>query len=138
THGRAERAYDFLDVVALGTIADVVPLVGENRVLARHGLERMNPSARPGLKALAQVAGLGERRVTSGQVAFVLAPRINAAGRMGNAEQGLRLLMARDEGEARACAESLEEENDRRRRFDEEALTEAAQRVETELGWPNC
>ncbi len=136
--GGLERASEFLDVVALGTIADVVPLVGENRVLARHGLERLNRGGRLGLKALIDMAGLAGRRISSGQVAFVLAPRINAAGRMGNAEQGLRLLLARDASEARACAESLEEDNNRRRRFDEEALVEAAGRVESELDWPNC
>jgi single-stranded-DNA-specific exonuclease len=136
--GGLERASEFLDVVALGTIADVVPLVGENRILARHGLDRLSRTHRLGLQALVEVAGIGGRRVTSGQVAFVLAPRINAAGRMGNAEQGLRLLLARDAAEARACAESLEEDNDRRRRFDEDALGEATQRVETELGWPRC
>jgi single-stranded-DNA-specific exonuclease len=136
--GGLDRAREFLDVVALGTIADVVPLVGENRVLARLGLERLNEGPRIGLKALIDVAGLSGRRISSGQVAFVLAPRINAAGRMGNAEQGLRLLLAREPGEARAFAESLEEDNDRRRRFDEVALIEASQRVETELGWPGC
>jgi single-stranded-DNA-specific exonuclease len=136
--GGIERARDYLDVVALGTIADVVPLVGENRVLARLGLDRLSGSQRPGLRALAEVAGLGGRRIGSGHVAFVLAPRINAAGRMGHAEQGLRLLLARDPAEARACAESLEEDNDRRRRADEQVLAEAAQRVETELDWPRC
>jgi single-stranded-DNA-specific exonuclease len=136
--GGLDRAREFLDVVALGTIADVVPLVGENRVLARLGLERLNQSPRLGLRALIEVAGLTGRRISSGQVAFVLAPRINAAGRMGNAEQGLRLLLARESGEARVCAESLEEDNDRRRQFDEAALQEAAQRVEAELDWPNC
>jgi single-stranded-DNA-specific exonuclease len=136
--GGLDRAREFLDVVALGTIADVVPLVGENRVLARLGLERLNDSPRLGVRSLIEVAGLTGRRITSGQVAFVLAPRINAAGRMGNAEQGLRLLLAREASEARACAESLEEDNERRRRFDEVALVEAAQRVETELGWPDC
>ncbi|HTO90373.1 MAG TPA: single-stranded-DNA-specific exonuclease RecJ [Candidatus Sulfotelmatobacter sp.] len=136
--GGLDRARDFLDVVALGTIADVVPLVGENRVLARLGLERLNQSPRLGLRALIEVAGLAGRRISSGQVAFVLAPRINAAGRMGNAEQGLRLLLAREPGEARVCAESLEEDNDTRRRYDEAALLEASQRVESELDWPNC
>ncbi len=136
--GGLERAREFLDVVALGTIADVVPLVGENRVLARLGLDHLNRGERVGLRALAEVAGLGGKRITSGQVAFVLAPRINAAGRMGNAEQGVRLLLARDLSEARACAESLEEDNNRRRQFDEEALNEAAGRVESELGWPHC
>jgi single-stranded-DNA-specific exonuclease len=136
--GGLERARDFLDVVALGTIADVVPLVGENRVLARLGLDRLNQAQRVGLRALVEVAGLAGKRISSGQVAFVLAPRINAAGRMGNPEQGLRLLLAREPEEARACAESLEEDNDRRRRFDERALAEAAACVESELGWPDC
>lgn len=136
--GGLERAAAYLDVVALGTIADVVPLVGENRVLARLGLDRLNRHGRIGLKSLVDVAGLSGRTISSGQVAFVLAPRINAAGRMGNAEQGVRLLLARDAAEARVCAESLEEDNQRRRQFDEAALAEAARRIEEELDWPEC
>jgi single-stranded-DNA-specific exonuclease len=136
--GGIERACEYLDVVALGTIADVVPLVGENRVLARLGLDRLNRGERAGLRALADVAGLGGRPISSGQVAFVLAPRINAAGRMGNAEQGLLLLLARDSSEAHAIAGSLEEDNMLRRRYDEQALEDAARRVETEGGWPDC
>jgi len=132
------RARAFLDVVALGTIADVVPLVGENRVLARLGLDHLNRGDNLGLRSLIEVAGLTGKRISSGQVAFVLAPRINAAGRMGNAEQGLRLLLARDRQEARAIADSLEEDNQRRRRFDEEVLLEAAAQVESELHWPDC
>jgi single-stranded-DNA-specific exonuclease len=136
--GGSDAAHEYLDAVALGTIADVVPLVGENRVLARLGLDRLNRGERIGLKALIEVAKLGGKSISSGQVAFVLAPRINAAGRMGNAEQGLRLLLARDAREAGAIAESLEEDNQRRRGFDEQALAEASGRVETELGWPAC
>ncbi len=136
--GGIERAREFLDVVALGTIADVVPLVGENRVLARLGLDRINAQPRLGLQALIEVSGLAGKRISSGQVAFVLAPRINAAGRMGNAEQGITLLLARDAAAGRACAESLDEDNERRRRFDENVLTEASQRVETELRYPDC
>lgn len=131
--GGLDRARDFLDVVALGTIADVVPLVGENRVLAHLGLDRLNQHRRLGLRALVDRAGLGGRRITSGQVAFVLAPRINAAGRMGNAELGLRLLLAREDQEAADCAQALEEENDRRREKDGEALREAERRVREEL-----
>jgi single-stranded-DNA-specific exonuclease len=136
--GRHEEAREYLDVVALGTIADVVPLVGENRVLAHFGLERLNHTGRVGLKALMEVAGLSGRRVGSGHVAFVLAPRINAAGRMGDGRDALLLLKARDRGEALALAQSLEEDNQRRRQFDEEALEQASQRVSTELGWPDC
>src|SRR5262249_33969175 len=90
------------------------------------------------LRALIDVAGLSGRRISSGQVAFVLAPRINAAGRMGNAEQSLRLLMARETGEARDIADSLEHDNDQRRKYDEAALIEAGQRVERELNYPDC
>jgi single-stranded-DNA-specific exonuclease len=136
--GGIERAREYLDVVALGTIADVVPLVGENRVLARLGLDLLNRTQRPGLRAMIDVAGLGGRRLASSHVAFVIAPRINAAGRMGHAEQGLRLLLAPDEREGRAYAESLDEDNARRRQEDERALVEAEQRVRTELGWPDC
>jgi single-stranded-DNA-specific exonuclease len=136
--GRARRAEDFLDVVALGTIADVVPLVGENRILATLGLERLNRTRHLGLRALLERAGLAGRKVTSGQVAFVLAPRINAAGRMGDASQALRLLLARDDGEARACAESLEDDNQRRRSFDEKAAAQAAELAGRELDWPRC
>ncbi|HTR96846.1 MAG TPA: single-stranded-DNA-specific exonuclease RecJ [Candidatus Acidoferrales bacterium] len=136
--GGIDHACQYLDVVALGTIADVVPLVGENRILARLGLDQMNHAQRLGLRALIEVAGLAGRRISSGQVAFVLAPRINAAGRMGNAEQGLRLLMAREWSEALDIARSLEDDNERRRKFDEAALIEAGRRVEQELSYPEC
>ena len=136
--GGLERARGYLDVVALGTIADVVPLVGENRVLAQLGLRLLNEQRRPGIRALAEMAGAGERTITSGQVAFVLAPRINAAGRMGNAEQGLRLLQAREAGEAHALALSLEDDNRRRRESDEKVLREAEVMVQRDLGYPEC
>lgn len=136
--GGLERARSYLDVVALGTIADVVPLVGENRVLARYGLEALSRTPRLGLRALIELAGLEGKSISGGQVAFLLAPRINAAGRMGNAEQGVRLLEARDADEAQSVASSLEEDNELRRQHDEQALEDAARRVETELSWPDC
>ena len=136
--GGLDHARDYLDVVALGTIADVVPLVGENRVLARLGLDRLNEGKSLGLAALIEKVNLKGKRISSGQVAFVLAPRINAAGRMGNAEQGLRLLLSRDRQEAVAIAGSLEEDNDERRKKDEKALVEAERRVTEELAYPDC
>src|SRR5439155_499525 len=132
--GGLDRARSYLDVVALGTIADVVPLVGENRVLARLGLDRLNQEPRLGLSALISVSGLKDKRITSGHVAFVLAPRINAAGRMGNAEQGLRLLLARDQDEAETIARSLEEDNLQRRKHDEKVLHEAIRQGEEAVG----
>ena len=136
--GGLDRARGYLDVVALGTIADVVPLVGENRVLARLGLDRLNQEPRLGLEALIFASKLKGKRITSGHVAFVLAPRINAAGRMGNAEQGLRLLLARDETEATAIAGSLEEDNQERRKHDERVLEEAVRMVQDEVAYPDC
>jgi len=136
--GRGELAEGFLDVVALGTIADAVPLGGENRVLAALGLERLSRTERPGLQALIELCGLWGRRISGGQVAFQLAPRINAAGRMGSAQPALDLLFARDPGEARAIAMGLDEDNMRRRELDDRMEQEAAEQVETRLGWPDC
>jgi len=135
--GHGDLARRYLDVVALGTIADVVPLVGENRVLARLGLDLLNDAPRLGLASLKAVAAV-KGRITSGHVAFVLAPRINAAGRMGNAEQSLRLLLARDTDEADTIARSLEEDNTERRKHDEKVLDAAIRMVEAEIGYPEC
>jgi single-stranded-DNA-specific exonuclease len=118
-----------LDLVALGTIADVVPLVGENRVFAKIGLERLCNSDKPGIVALKEVAGLRTRRVESGHVAYILAPRINAAGRLGNAESGVRLLLSTDPREAAIIAESLEEDNTNRKRIDESTLEDALKQL---------
>ncbi len=121
----ADFVLENLDLVALGTIADVVPLRGENRIFAKIGLDRICTSTRPGIVALKEVAGLTARRVESGHVAYILAPRINAAGRLGNAESGVRLLLATDRVEALAIAEGLEEDNAMRKRIDESTLEEA-------------
>jgi len=114
-----------LDLVALGTIADVVPLVGENRIFAKMGLDQLHDSHRPGITALKEVAGLTSRRIESGHVAYILAPRINAAGRLGNAESGVRLLLSTERREALSIAESLEEDNTNRKKIDESTLEDA-------------
>jgi single-stranded-DNA-specific exonuclease len=126
---------DALDLVALGTIADVVPLVGANRILVRSGLEVLATSRRPGVRALKRVAGIADGTpIAAGQVGFRLAPRINAAGRLDDAGRGVRLLLTRDADEARALAEELDRENQARqeieRRILDEALADAAARVE--------
>jgi single-stranded-DNA-specific exonuclease len=114
-----------LDLAALGTIADVVPLLGENRIFAKIGLEQLCASEKPGIVALKEVAGLRTRRVESGHVAYILAPRINAAGRLGNAESGVRLLLSTEPREATIIAESLEEDNTNRKKIDESTLEDA-------------
>ena len=135
------RAKQYLDVVALGTIADVVPLVGENRVLARLGLDQLNMATRPGLHALLEESpkrlsaakGGPTKPLSSTHVAFVLAPRINAAGRMGKAERGLDLLLAEDRDEARRIARELEMLNADRRERDTLVREQASQRADREL-----
>ncbi len=120
-----------LDLVALGTVADVVPLVEVNRILVRWGLEELSRSRRPGIRALKRVAGVAEGSpVSAGQVGFRLAPRINAAGRLDDAGRGVRLLLGADPAAAAALAEELDRENRSRqeieRRILEEALADAA------------
>jgi single-stranded-DNA-specific exonuclease len=125
---------DALDLVALGTIADVVPLVDANRILVRAGLEVLARSRRPGVRALKRVAGVAEGAlVTAGQVGFRLAPRINAAGRLDDAGRGVRLLLETDAERADALARELDRENQARQELErtilEEALHDAAERV---------
>ena len=119
----AEEARDFLkslmDLVALGTIADVVPLVGENRILAHFGLEVLQNSARPGIQALLEVTGLRGKQLRAEHVGFVLGPRINAAGRTDHAGAALELFLTTDPARAHEIAKHLDMLN--RRRREEEA-----------------
>ena len=114
-----------LALVALGTVADVVPLVGENRSMVREGLAGFPPQGRPGLAALAAQAGLGARGVDAEAIAFALAPRLNAAGRLDDANLALRLLCTPDPAEAQALAERLQELNRQRQHLTQEALDRA-------------
>jgi single-stranded-DNA-specific exonuclease len=123
-----EELWPFLDLVALGTIADLVPLVGENRILAKHGLTQLAGTARPGLRALAEVAGIplsASGGVGVGRVAFGLAPRINAAGRLDDATAAVRLLLTHDPSEARALAADLDRQNRERQELEGSILAEA-------------
>ncbi|MGH9348564.1 MAG: single-stranded-DNA-specific exonuclease RecJ [Vicinamibacterales bacterium] len=135
--GRAAWLPAFVKVAALGTLADVVPLVGENRIIAKLGLEMLSKGPhKVGLRALLEASGLLHREIDSYHVSFVIAPRINAAGRMSTPDLAARLLLAADESmgaEAKALAERLNAENLRRQ--DEEAaiVAEARTVVETDL-----
>jgi len=114
----------FLDYVALATVADVVPLTGENRILVRHGLKMLADSRWTGLRALVDAAGLAGRSIKAGHVGFILAPRLNAVGRIGDAAQGVRLLLSDDPAEAAAIARELETLNARRQALDQRILEE--------------
>lgn len=121
-----------LDLVALATIADAVPLLGENRILVRNGLPQIRARRRSGLMALAEVAGLdlAERELKPGHVAFVLAPRLNAAGRMEEATAAIRLLLTEDAAEAAALAGQLDMLNRKRQAVEGGMLDEATALVE--------
>jgi single-stranded-DNA-specific exonuclease len=132
--GRDRWLPGFVKIAAIGTLADVVPLVGENRAIAKIGLDLLSRGPhKVGLRALLEVAGLTGRPVDSYQVAFLLAPRLNAAGRMASPEVAARLLLAVDEGqagEAAALAAQLNDENLRRQEQEQAVLAEARQSVE--------
>ncbi|HBZ87099.1 MAG: single-stranded-DNA-specific exonuclease RecJ [Candidatus Edwardsbacteria bacterium RIFOXYD12_FULL_50_11] len=118
-----------LDLVALGTLADIVPLTGENRVLAKYGLEKIRSSSKPGIRALLEVTGLTGKPLDSGQIVFMLAPRINAAGRIGEADSALRLLITENQDEAFAIARTLDQENRKRKEIDDRILADAVSMV---------
>jgi single-stranded-DNA-specific exonuclease len=124
-----------LDLVALATIADVVPLVGENRSLTIAGLRALARTQKPGLRALMKVARVDPATADSGQVAFRLAPRINAAGRLGHPGAALELLLTEDADEARALAGRLEELNRDRQAVEDKILRAAIAQVED---WPEA
>ena len=125
-----EELYSSLDLVALATIADVVPLNQENRTLVRYGLKALARTELPGLRALMARAGLGDGPVDAGQVAFRIAPRINAAGRMAEAMTALELLMSDDVAHSSALADRLEDANDLRREEETRMLREALDQLE--------
>ena len=118
----ARLLQSYLKVVAIGTIADVVPLLGENRVIARFGLEGLCQPSQSGLAALIEVAGLAGKEIGVGDVGFYLAPRLNAAGRMENARDVIDLFTLSDATRTREIAERLEHLNSERQRVEEEIL----------------
>jgi len=122
-----------LDVVALATVADVVPLLDENRALALLGLRRLAQTQKPGLRALMRVAGVDPAAVDESSIGFRLAPRINASGRLCRPEAALALLLTADDAEAKRLAEELEALNRERQSVEERILREAVDEVES---WP--
>ena len=128
--GRANGALkSFLEeataYVAIATVCDVVPLLDENRIFARFGLKALAQSRSPGLQALREIAGLGQRALTAEDVGFQIGPRINASGRLGSAEHAVELLLAKDEASARRLAVQLDTLNKKRREIEGGVLVEA-------------
>ncbi len=123
-------ALHLLDLVALATVADVVPLQGENRILVRHGLKLLADSRWVGVRALVEATGLTGREVVARHLGFVLGPRLNAAGRVADATDGLRLLLSDDPEESTQLAKKLEGLNVERQALDQRILDEALEQVE--------
>lgn len=121
---------EYLDLVSLGTIGDVVPLKSENRSFVRCGLEKLNNQSRYGVEALRQVSGFYSHKISASNVAFTLVPRINAAGRMGSADRAIKLLLSEDEEEAKLLAEEVNEANVLRQQTEMKIIAEAEEKIE--------
>ncbi len=134
--GKSKWLPAFVKIAAIGTLADVVPLVGENRVIAKLGLESLSKGRHTiGLRALLEASGLSGKTIDSYHVGFILAPRVNAAGRMSTPDIATRLLLATDEAagdEARGLAQQLNEENLKRQTEEADLVAQAKKAIETD------
>lgn len=133
--GENEITESFIDLVAIGTIADVMPLIKENRETVRRGVASLADPNRVGIQALLEVSGLSEKKLTAISVAFGICPRINAAGRMGSAERAIRLLLSEDYDEAVMLAQEINEENSLRQQTEQEILIRAVEQIENNPIW---
>src|SRR2546425_455218 len=125
---QSQLLLSFMKIAAIATIADSVPLVGENRVIASLGLNALRKAVNPGLKALLEVAQLGGKGLTSGEVAFRIAPRINAAGRMDVARDVIELFSVKDPARARELAAKLDQLNSERQEEERRILRAVEER----------
>ncbi len=131
TAGRGSGAWqEYLDLACLGTIADIVPVRGENRILVKHGLLRLANAKSPGIQALMEVSGIKKEELSPYDVGFGLAPRLNAAGRVGNPDLALRLLLTDNAGEARDLAGELNKYNQARQKIESTVFEEALKMLE--------
>lgn len=133
--GMQERLWEHLDLAVLGTVADMSPLSGENRILVRAGLHALSATRKPGLQALLAEADLEGKTLTPEDISFKLAPPLNAAGRMGSADISLKLLTTEDPEEAEAAAKSLAKTNRNRRVLEREAFKKALVKVAREINF---
>lgn len=132
----SKEVWRHLDLVSLGTVSDVAPLIGENRILVKEGLKQLKDgSANKGVKALIEASGLKKRELGSFEIGFILGPRINASGRIGSADQAVELLLTDDEGEAALLAKRLNEANRERQRIEGATLKEAMSKVDREINF---
>jgi single-stranded-DNA-specific exonuclease len=131
--GQQPNLKKYLDLVAIGSVADMVPLTGANRIMVKAGLEVMAENPRPGIKILMENASISTSSLNSGQIGFQIAPRINAAGRVGNARLALELLIGKSSDEVVGVARELEKANNLRKELSERIFLEACQQAEIQM-----
>jgi single-stranded-DNA-specific exonuclease len=131
--GKKEMAVKYLDLVALAGAADIVPLLDENRILVKEGIELINTKPRPGILALIKSARMEPGNLSAGQIVFTIAPRINAVGRLGDAARAVELFTTEDPQKAMEAAQVLEDENTERRKIDEMTYSHAMQLVDSQI-----
>jgi len=131
-----KNAWRYIDLVSMGTVSDVAPLIGENRILVKEGLKLLkNGGANRGLKALIEASGIKNREPGSFEIGFILGPRINAAGRLGSAREAVELLLADDDDKARHLAVKLNKSNRERQKIEGMTLKEALSKVDREINF---
>ena len=128
----AKVAYEYLDLLAVSIASDIVPIIDENRILMWAGLERLRTNPRVGIQALMDQFGY-HKQIRHKKIVFSIGPRINAAGRMGDASTAVKLLIAKDEPEAKLMARELESINAKRRNTDTTTMNEAVEQIEEQL-----
>ncbi len=134
--GKKDKLEKVIDLVALGTVADMVPLLGENRYLVKQGLRILNNSPRPGIQEIVKKTGLDAANISSTSISWTIAPRLNAAGRIEDAINSYRLLMTDSVDEARQLTDWLEEKNQERQKLTSAALDRAREQVQAQLAQP--
>ncbi|CQR74014.1 single-stranded-DNA-specific exonuclease RecJ [Sporomusa ovata] len=130
-YGLETQFFDYLDIVAIGTVADIVPLTGENRVLVKLGLKQLQTTDNLGIEALLEVCGLRGKVIDSGSIGFVIAPRLNAVGRVSQAAAGVELLITKDANYAHELANLLDGENLTRQNIEKSILAKAEEQLDT-------
>ncbi|BBB92873.1 MAG TPA: single-stranded-DNA-specific exonuclease RecJ [Methylomusa anaerophila] len=130
-HGNTHLLLELVDIVALGTIADIVPLTGENRLLVKLGLQQLTKTTNVGLTALINVCGLAGKNIDSGNIGFLIAPRLNAAGRISHANIGVELLITKDAQEAEKLAIMLNDENVARQAIEKDITAKAEEQLKS-------
>ena len=128
-----DLVHQYIDLITLGTAADIVPLTDENRIIVKHGLKSLSKTKRPGLRALLEISGLGEKELTVGRLLFWAAPRINAAGRLGDANRAVQLMTTENLPESLKLARELDEENRQRQDLQQSMVDEAIMKVNAEV-----